>query len=94
VIANEPTAWDFRVQLRTDADKMPIEDASVEWPEVSSPYRAVVTIDIEPQSSWSEDRARVGDDQLAFSPWHGLAAHRPLGSVNRARRLATKCPLQ
>lgn len=26
------------------------------------------------------------DDGLAFSPWHGIAAHRPLGSVMRARR--------
>ena len=25
-------------------------------------------------------------DRLAFRPWHGLAAHRPLGSVNRLRR--------
>ena len=25
------------------------------------------------------------DEGLAFSPWHGLAAHRPLGSVMRAR---------
>ena len=25
---------------------------------------------------------------MSFSPWHGLAAHRPLGSVTRARRMA------
>jgi len=28
------------------------------------------------------------DDGLAFSPWHGVVAHRPLGSVMRARRVA------
>ena len=26
------------------------------------------------------------DDRLAFSPWNALAAHRPLGGINRARR--------
>ena len=26
------------------------------------------------------------DDALSFSPWHGLAAHQPLGGVNRVRR--------
>jgi len=29
-------------------------------------------------------------DGLAFSPWHGIVAHRPLGSVMRARRVAYK----
>jgi hypothetical protein len=26
------------------------------------------------------------EDELSFSPWHGLAAHQPLGAVNRARK--------
>ena len=30
-------------------------------------------------------RRVFADDRLAFRPWHGLAAHRPLGSVNRLR---------
>jgi hypothetical protein len=25
---------------------------------------------------------------MSFSPWHGLAAHRPLGSINRVRKPA------
>jgi hypothetical protein len=77
--------WELRVQLRTDPDTMPIEDASAEWPEDESPYRPVARITVPPQPAWSEERARQVDDGLAFSPWHGLAAHRPLGSVNRAR---------
>ncbi|WP_260600229.1 hypothetical protein [Sphingomonas endolithica] len=32
------------------------------------------------------DLAGEVDDQTYFSAWHGLAAHQPLGSVNRARR--------
>ncbi|MEU9821906.1 hypothetical protein ACIGG9_19080 [Pseudonocardia alni] len=28
------------------------------------------------------------DDPIAFRPWHGLAAHRPTGPVNRLRRRA------
>ena len=27
------------------------------------------------------------DDALAFDVWHGLAAHRPLGSINRVRKV-------
>ena len=90
LFANEGAAWELRVQLRTDAEKMPIEDASVVWPEDLSPYMAVATIEVTPQRAWSKERASIGDDQLAFSPWHGLAAHRPLGAVNRVRKDAYK----
>ena len=80
--------WELRVQLRTDEKRMPVEDASVLWPEELSPYRSVARITVPPQTAWSEERSRAGDDRLAFSPWHGLAAHRPLGSIMRARRIA------
>lgn len=78
--------WEIRVQLLTDLDAMPIEDASVIWPEDKSPYRAVGRITVEPQSAWNPARADFVDGELAFSPWHGMAAHRPLGAIMRARR--------
>ncbi len=78
--------WELRVQLRTNADTMPVEDASVAWPEAESTYLAVARLVVPPQPAWSEARARQVDDGLAFNPWHGLEAHRPLGSVNRARQ--------
>jgi hypothetical protein len=80
--------WELRVQLCTDLDAMPIEDATVPWPEDQSPFVAVARITVAPQDSWSTARSGAMDDGLAFSPWHGLAAHRPLGSINRVRRAA------
>lgn len=79
--------WELRVQLCTDLGAMPIEDASVRWPEDQSPYVAVARITVPPQAAWSEARSAAVDDGLAFSPWHGLAAHRPLGSIMRARKV-------
>nr|WP_309388414.1 catalase family protein [Chelatococcus sambhunathii] len=78
--------WELRVQLMTDADAMPIEDASVAWDEKMSPYLPVARIRAEPQQGWSADKSKAMDDGLSFSPWRGLAAHRPLGSINRVRR--------
>jgi hypothetical protein len=78
--------WELRVQLRTNDETMPIEDASVAWPEEESPYQTVATVTVKRQPAWNEARARQVDDGLAFSPWHGLAAHQPLGAINRARR--------
>ena len=80
--------WELRVQLAIDLDAMPIEDAATQWPEDESPYVPVARITAAPQDSWSDGRQRFVEDNLAFNPWIGLAAHRPLGSVMRARRPA------
>ncbi len=80
--------WEVMVQLCTDLDKMPVEDASVRWSEADSPYLPVARIAVPRQEAWSEERAAEVDDGMAFSPWHGLMAHQPLGSVMRARKAA------
>jgi hypothetical protein len=84
-VARHGAAWDFRVQLRNDA-AMSIEDASVEWPETESPWRPVARLTAAPQPGWSQALARRIDDAMAFSVWHGVEAHRPLGRINRVRK--------
>jgi hypothetical protein len=84
----ETAEWDLRVQLCTDLDTMPIEDASVAWPEDSSPYVSIARIIVTPQLAWSEQRSVAVDDKMSFSPWHGVAAHRPIGSIMRIRKAA------
>lgn len=86
--AEQGGAWEVRVQLATSTEDMPIEDASVVWPEDKSPYRAVARIDIPAQAAWSEQRVSAVDQNMSFSPWHGVAAHRPLGGVMRVRKPA------
>jgi hypothetical protein len=78
-------AFDFRVQLQTDPSRMPIEDASVIWPERLSPWRSLARLHIPPQSFASPEQMRF-DRYLSFNPWHALADHRPLGNQNRVRR--------
>lgn len=87
-MAVNPAQWDLRVQLCTDLDSMPVEDASVEWPQEQSPYITVARLVAQPQTAWSEAVAAVSEDGLFFSPWRGLADHQPLGNVMRARKLA------
>lgn len=81
-------AWELRVQLCTDLATMPIEDASVEWPQEGSPYIAVGRITVTAQPGWDKASADAVDLGMSFSPWHGLVAHRPLGVINRVRRPA------
>ncbi|WP_232494390.1 catalase family protein [Novosphingobium kaempferiae] len=78
--------WAFEVQLRRDANRQPIEDASVEWKEDDAPFIEVARLRVPRQDSWDAERVRAVDEAMRFSVWTGLAAHRPLGGVNRARR--------
>ena len=79
-------AYDLNVQLALDdRDAFPIEDASVEWPEDQSPYRRVARLTFPPQDSFDPARQDVVDYRVSFSPAHAPAAHRPLGSIMRAR---------
>ena len=69
---------------------MPIENAAVVWPEEISPYRPIARITVKPQVAWSEARSSAVDDGMSFSPWHGLAAHRPLGGIMPVRKAVYK----
>ena len=80
--------WEFCVQLCRDIGEQPIEDATVAWDEALSPYLPVARVVLGAQAAWSEARAQSIDEGLSFSPWHGIAAHRPLGAVMRLRRQA------
>ena len=39
-----------------------------------------------PQDSWAPEMVAEVEDHLRFSVWTGLAAHQPLGNINRARK--------
>ncbi len=87
-------SWEVRVQLCTDVSEMPIEQANVPWSEEASPYVTVATITVPPQDAWSAKKIDAIDAGLSFSPWNALAAHRPLGSIMRARKRAYEMSAQ
>jgi hypothetical protein len=73
----------FYVQRQTDPLAMPIEDPTVEW---TSPWEKVATIEMDAQDFDFPERWEWGN-KLSFSPWHALEEHRPLGGINRARKI-------
>ena len=80
-------AWtfDFMVQVQTDPHQMPIEDATVKWPEDLSPYVTVARLRLPAQRFDSHEQLAFAD-VLRYNPWHSLPEHKPLGNSNRARR--------
>lgn len=86
VLIEQDSVWELRVQLCTDLEKMPVEDTSVVWDEKESPYVAVARLTVPAQLGWERGLSEHQEQAVAYSPWHGLAAHQPIGGVNRARK--------
>ena len=84
--ATESGDWELKVQLNTGLQSMPIEDSTVSWPQDKSPYITVARLSVPVQDAWSPANIATVDDGMSFNPWNSLAAHRPLGSINRARK--------
>jgi hypothetical protein len=81
--------YDVLVQPFVDEKRTPIEDGSVEWTEKVSPPVRVATLTI-PRQDIDEAEGRATErlvDQIAFNPWHTTDPFRPLGNLNRARKI-------
>jgi hypothetical protein len=77
--------YEMRAQMCADLSRMPVEDASVEWPAQLSPHLPLGKLTFPPQNAYSPARRVFADDVLSFNPWHCIEDHRPLGSIMRSR---------
>lgn len=82
----------FRLALQRYVDEKhtPIEDAAYDWKQsVASPIE-IGTLTIPQQDILGTEGIKVLSqiDKLAFSPWNAPEKFRPLGSLNRLRRIA------
>jgi hypothetical protein len=84
-IANGDACFEFLVQKQVDGVNMPVENATVEWPESKSAFVKVATLKIPRQNANTAERNRYCEN-LSFNPWHALPEHRPAGVMNRVRR--------
>jgi hypothetical protein len=84
-LSTKEVHFDFMIQFQTDAYRMPIENASVEWPEKLSPFISVARLHLPVQRFDSEGQLAFAEN-LSYNPWHCIADHRPLGNQSRARK--------
>jgi hypothetical protein len=85
-LASGQARFDFLVQVQADPATMPVEDPTIPWDEAVSPFRKVATILIPPQDFDNPARMTFGEN-LSYTPWHALEDQRPLGSINRTRKV-------
>jgi hypothetical protein len=76
----------FMVQFRTDPSTMPLDRATVRWEESESQPVHIATLILPQQNIDALGQANYGEN-LAFNPWHSLAAHAPQGSISEARKV-------
>ncbi|MES2936546.1 MAG: catalase [Pseudomonadota bacterium] len=81
-----PLHWDLQLQFFADEASTPIEDASARW---NTPFTTVARLML-PQQDLASEQAKALAARVegsVFDPWQALAAHRPLGDVQRARKV-------
>ena len=78
--------FELMVQRQIDPERMPIEDPTVEWPPALSPYLPVARIEI-PEQDFNTPQQNELCEYLSFNPWHAKVEHRPLGGINRVRKV-------
>jgi hypothetical protein len=92
-LRSNDAVFDFRVQLQKDPVAMPVEDVSVEWDEVLSEPITLATLRIPRQAVDPASDFALSCETMSFSPWHALAEHRPLGGINRLRKVVYEASL-
>lgn len=83
-LAKAGSTLDFFCQFYVDAETTPLDDTTVAWDEEASTPCRVASLRL-PKQAVADPCAF---DHLAFNPWHTLAEHEPVGSMNNARRIA------
>lgn len=84
---NDELHFDFMLQVRGDGEDLGIEDATSKWDERDYPFTKVAKITISrPQLEIGSEENKAHCEKLAFTPWHSLVEHQPIGSINRLRK--------
>ena len=79
-LAAGPLVYELALQFFVDEQTTPIEDPTVDWPLDRAPPLAVARLTL--------SAVEPDVEALRFDPWGGLAEHRPLGEIMRARKVA------
>ncbi len=84
-LAVDALAWNLELQFFVDEATTPIEDPSIPWPDSETPIVVAARLTLPRQDV---DAVAAEAEAARFDPWSGLAAHRPLGEIMRARKVA------
>ena len=82
-MSGQEVCYNFYVQKRVDPCTEPIEDPTIPW---GTDLVHVARITFPKQNFMYKDQFEFCE-ALSYNPWHSLADHKPLGSINHVRRM-------
>ncbi|WP_444944165.1 LodA/GoxA family CTQ-dependent oxidase [Microbulbifer sp. ZKSA006] len=85
-LANEAMTFEFCIQLRTNPETMPLDEATVEWPVSESPFVPVADIVFPKQDINRRGQAAYGEN-LSMNIWRVTKEHKPQGSIADVRKV-------
>ncbi|MET9293901.1 peroxidase family protein [Streptomyces sp. NPDC003077] len=82
--------FELCVQRFVDEKRTPVENGATDWKESDAPVVPIARLTVPRQdlSSAEAGSAERRVEQLSFNPWHTTEEFRPLGNLNRARKVA------
>ena len=84
-LAKGPACMEFLIQSRGSTG-LDVEDVITPWDEAEAPFVRVAEITID-QQQFDTAAQNAACEARSFNPWHALPEHRPLGTINRMRRV-------
>lgn len=78
--------YEFLYQFYQDGAGLIVEDGMNEWTEQQAPFVRFATITIPSQTFLTDEKLEYCDN-LSMQPWHTTAEHRPIGNINRTRKI-------
>ena len=90
LLAKGPIPYDLKLQFYVDPKSTPLEDPTQVWPKDTTPIVTVARLVVFPEAGTPDAGAAFAAkvETSSFDPWAALAAHRPLGEIMRARKVA------
>lgn len=82
-----PACFDLLVQVNRDPSRNPVEDPTREWNENLSPWQLAGRVEIPAQTGFDTPARMAFCENLSFNPWNAHPDLRPMGQINRARRV-------
>lgn len=85
-ISGQDIVFRFCLQLRTNSATMPLDEATVPWPETESPFVHVADL-IFPRQDVNERGQAAYGENLSWNIWRVTSDHTPQGSIAGARKV-------
>jgi len=73
--------------IQVGTSEMSVEDSKTEWDANEAPFEKVAELTFPTGQNFNTTEQNLACEDMSFSPWHGLKEHKPLGALNRIRKI-------